>query len=345
MADSQRILVTGGSGYVASFCIAQLLDEGHIVRTTIRSLKREDDVRETLSKLTPSLDRLEVVEAELDSDGGWAAACEGCHAVLHVASPLPSSNPKDDDELVRPARDGALRVLRAARDAGVKRVVMTSSTAAISYGTGGSDRAFDESNWSDPANRADSSAYERSKILAERAAWDWHAREGQGLELVMICPGAVIGPVPGRGYSASVDIVKKLIDGSLPGLPRFGWPLVDVRDIADLHIRAMRADNAPGERFAGAGAFHWMKDVAEVLRAQVPEIAGNVPKRALPDWLVRVSALFDPIVKRSLFELGKQRAVSADKARQQLGWNPWPVSESIVATARSLIEGGFVKGK
>ena len=343
MADFETVLVTGGSGYVASYCIAQLLNEGACVRTTVRSLAREAEVRASVGKLADAGERLTFVAADLTHDAGWREACAGCTAVLHVASPLPSSNPRDDDELVRPARDGALRVLAAARDAGVKRFVMTSSTAAVTYGYGSRTKPYTEADWSDPTDRSDSSAYERSKMIAERAAWDWHAREGGALELVTICPGAVIGPVLGSDFSASIDIVKKLIDGSLPGLPRFGWPLVDVRDIADLHLRAMRSPAAAGQRFIGAGPFYWMADIARVLRLRLPEVARKIPKRQLPNWLVKLSSRFDPVIRDRLFELDKERPVSADKAKRELGWSPRGNDQAIVDTAQSLMDQGVVR--
>ncbi len=345
MVSSERVLVTGGTGYIASFCIAQLLRENAEVCTTVRSLAREEDVRTAVGKLVKADGRLRVMVADLNADAGWRDACSDCSGVLHVASPIPSRNPKNDDDLVRPARDGALRVLRAARDAGVRRMVMTSSTAAVTYGHGGRSQPFTEADWSDPGNRTDSSAYERSKMIAERAAWDWHSREGGALELVTICPGAVIGPVFGGDFSASLDIVKKLLDGSLPGLPHFGWPLVDVRDIADLHVRSLRAPNAAGQRFIGAGPFYWMEDIARVLREHVPEVAGNVPKRRLPSWLVRLSSILDPVVRDRLFELDKERPVSAEKARRELGWAPRSNDEAILCTAQSLLAAGVIGRK
>lgn len=343
MADRGLVLVTGGSGYIASFCMAQLLREGWRVRTTVRNLSREAGLRQTLAKLTDTGDCLQVVTADLNADAGWREAARGCDYILHVASPFPSKNPKSDDELVRPARDGALRVLAAARDEGVRRVVMTASTAAVAYGHGGRETPFTETNWSDETNLADSSAYERSKTIAERAAWDWIKREGGALELVTINPGAVLGPVLGRDFSASIDIVKKLMDGSLPGLPRFGWPLVDVRDIADLHCRAMLEAKANGQRYIGAGAFYWMGDVARILRERLPQLARRVPRRALPNWIVRLSALFDPVVRDRLFELGKLRPVSSEKARRELGWSPRSNDDAIVATAESLLSEGVVR--
>jgi dihydroflavonol-4-reductase len=344
MASDERglVLVTGGSGYLAGFCIAQLLKEGWAVRTTVRQLSREPEVRTRLAQLVEPVGRLAFVPADLDSDTGWAEAVAGCAFVLHVASPLPARNPRDDEELTRPARDGALRVLRRARDAGARRVVMTASTASIAYGHGGRSEPFTEADWSDETNRADTSAYERSKTIAERAAWDFIRRDGGALELATINPGLILGPVLGKDFSASVESVKRLMDGSLPGIPRFGWPIVDVRDVADLHCRALLNPAAAGERFIAAGPFYWMADIARVLRSRLPERARRVPTRTLPDWLVRAASLFDPIVRGRLFELGKMRPVSSEKAKQLLGWSPRPNDEAIVATAESLIALGVV---
>lgn len=337
MDDRGLVLVSGGSGYIAGYCIAQLIREGWRVRTTLRSLARAEEVRGSLAGLVDTGDRLTFMAADLNADAGWTEAAAGCEFVLHVASPLPSTKPGSDDDLVRPARDGALRVLAAARAAGVKRVVMTASTAAIAYGRGGRSTPFTEADWSDETNRSDTSAYERSKTIAERAAWAWMKEKGGPLELVTINPGAVLGPVLGRDYSASIDIVKKLIDGSVPGLPRFGWPLADVRDIADLHVRAMTNPAAAGQRFIGAGPFYWMADIARSLRAQRPGLARRIPTRRLPDWLLKGLALFDPVIRERLFELGKERPVSADKAKTMLGWSPRSNDQMIVDTADSLV--------
>ena len=344
MSDTQAtVLVTGGSGYIAGFCIAHLLAHGHTVQTTVRNLAREAEVRATLAKITDAGERLRFFAADLNEDGGWDAATAGCTYVQHVASPLPSASVKDDGELVRPARDGALRVMRAAKAAGVKRVVMTASTACIAYGHGSYDTPKTEADWTDETNRTDTSAYERSKTIAERAVRAWFAAEGAPLELVTVHPGAVLGPVLGRDFSASIEIVKKLMEGAVPGVPRFGWPLVDVRDIADLHYRAMLADGVAGERFIGANDFWWMTQVAEVLKAELGDKARRVPSRPIPNFVVRLSAMFDPMVRERLFELGKHRLVSHDHARRVLGWMPRPNREAVVATARSLLEEGLVR--
>lgn len=241
-------------------------------------------------------------------------------------------SPKNDAELVQPARNGTLWVLATAREAGVRRVVMTSSTAAVAYGRGGREKPFTEADWSEETNRSDQSGYERSKTIAERAAWTWMEQQGHALELVTICPGAVLGP----DRSASIDIIARLLEGSLPGLARFGWPLVDVRDVAALHLLAMTDPRAAGQRYLAAGDFAWMSDIAGVLRERVPLLATRVPRRTQPSPLVRASGLVDRAVRSRLYELGKHRAVTAEKARRELGWTPRSNEDAIVATAQSL---------
>jgi dihydroflavonol-4-reductase len=343
MNDSAQhtVLVTGGSGYIAAFVIARLLDEGYAVRTTLRSLSREAEIRAALRKLTGA-GNLTCLQADLNADAGWAEAVSGCTYVQHLASPLPTTSPKNDDDLVRPARDGALRVLKASRDAGVKRVVMTASVASIAYGHGSRTTPFTEADWTDETNRADTSPYERSKTIAERDARAWMQREGGALELVTIHPGLVLGPVLGNDFSASIEAVKKLLDGSVPGLPRFGWALVDVRDIADLHYRAMLAEGIAGERFIGANDFWWMSQVADVLKRRLGAKARKVPTMKVPNFAVKLMANFDPVVRDRLFELDKQRPVSNAKARSVLGWAPRGNEEAVVSAAESLIAEGVV---
>jgi dihydroflavonol-4-reductase len=337
MSERGVVLVTGGSGYIAGFCIAQLIREGWRVRTTVRSLSREAEVRASLGTLVGLGDKLSFHAADLTSDAGWAEAVAGCQFVQHVASPLPSIDPKSDDELVIPARDGALRVLKFARDAGVKRVVMTASVACIAYGRGGRATPHTEADWSDETNLKDTGPYERSKTIAERAAWDWMKREGGPLELTTVNPGAVLGPVFGKDFSASLEIVKLILQGALPGCPRFGFPIVDVRDVADLHYRAMLAPNAAGERYIAANGFMWMKEVAHVLKSNLPDRAKKISTKELPDLMLRMAAMFDPIVRGRLFELGKRRDASSEKAKAQLGWTPRSGEEAIMATAKDMI--------
>ncbi|MFC5582410.1 SDR family oxidoreductase [Rhodanobacter terrae] len=338
------VLVTGGSGFIGGHAILQLLAAGHQVRTTVRSLKREGDVRAMLKQggAEPG-DRLSFVVADLESDAGWPQAAAGCDYVLHIASPFPPTLPKHEDELIVPAREGALRVLRAARDAGVGRVVLTSSFAAIGYGQKVQPAPFNETNWTDPAGE-DVQPYAKSKTLAERAAWDFIAREGRTLELSVVNPVGVFGPVLGPDYSTSILLVQRLMDGAMPGCPQLSFGAVDVRDVADLHIRAMTHPAAKGERFlAVAGDFLSIRDIAKILKNRMGASARRVPTRQLPNWLVRLAALRDPAVKQILPELGKPKNATSEKARRVLGWAPRSSEEAIVATAESLLGLGLLK--
>ena len=314
MAD--RVLVTGGSGYIAGFLIRQLL--------------AVDD------------SRLRFFAADLTADAGWAEATAGCSHVAHLASPLPAGVPASADDLIVPARDGALRALRAAKAAGVRRFVMTSSVAAIAYGRGRGVHHFTEADWT-RLDRPGLSPYIQSKTIAERAARDWVAAEGAGLEFCSINPSVVLGPVWSRDYSASVVVVRKLLDGSLGACPDFGFGVVDVRDVADLHVRALTAPGLAGERFIASGRFMKLREVADVLRAELGPQAHRVTTRNVPDWAVRVAALFNPLAKAVVGELGSVRNQDASHAKAVLGWATRPVERSIVDTARSLIELGLVE--
>jgi nucleoside-diphosphate-sugar epimerase len=333
-----KVLVTGGSGFIGSHAIVQLLAAGYQVRTTVRDLKREGDVRAMLRNGGAEADgRLAFVAADLTGDAGWTEAVAGCEYVLHVASPLPPAVPKHEDELIVPARDGALRVLRAARDAGVKRVVLTSSFAAVGYGYKPQSAPFDETNWTH-LDGDDVAPYTKSKTLAERAAWDFIGKEGGGLELSVVNPVGVFGPVLGPDYSASILIVQRLMDGALPGSPKLSFGIVDVRDVVDLHIRAMTAPAAKGERFlAVAGDFLWMREIARVLKERLGSDARRVPTRELPNWMVRLASLRDPAIKLILPELGKRKNATNEKARRLLGWTPRSNEEALTATGESLV--------
>jgi nucleoside-diphosphate-sugar epimerase len=339
------VLVTGGSGFIGAHCVLQLLAAGHTVRTTIRTLNREPDVRAMLKAggYTGPADRISFFAADLNSDASWAQAISGCEYILHVASPFPPGAPKHEDDLIIPAREGALRVLRAARDAGVKRVVLTSSFAAIGYGHKPQAAPFTEADWTDP-NASDITPYAKSKTLAERAAWDFIAREGGPLELSVINPVGVFGPALGPDYSTSILIVQRMMDGAMPGVPRLYFGAVDVRDVADLHLRAMANPAAKGERFlAVSGDFLSMLDVAKILKRRLGAAAKRVSPRQLPDWLVRVAVLKDPAIKLILPELGKRKNAANEKARRVLGWSPLSNEDAIVATGESLARLGLLK--
>jgi nucleoside-diphosphate-sugar epimerase len=339
---SSPVLVTGGSGFLGLHTIIRLLERGERVRTTVRSRAREAEVRETLGRAgVEAGDRLAFVVADLLSDDGWAEAVAGLDRVLHVASPFPAGRTEREDHLVVPARDGTLRVLRAARDAGVRRVVVTSSSAAVGHDRDPGDHVLTEADWTDPS--ADVDAYVKSKTVAERAAWDFVAREGGGMELAAINPGAIFGPVLAPDLSASIGLVTGLLDGSMVGgMPRLSFSVVDVRDVADLHLLAMASPAASGERFiAAAGDAVWLADVARVLRDHLGAAAANVPTAEIPDEVLRAAAAADPSLERVAREVGTLRRLSSEKARRVLGWAPRSTDEAILATAESLLRLGL----
>jgi nucleoside-diphosphate-sugar epimerase len=335
--SGETVLVTGGSGFVGAHCILQLLEAGYTVRTTLRSLAREPDVRALLTAGgATSLDALSFVATDLLEDAGWAEAVAGCIYVLHVASPFPTTQPKNEDDLIVPARDGALRVLRAARDAGVKRVVLTSSFAAIGYSETPSSGIFTEADWTDPTD--DVTAYVKSKTLAERAAWDFIENEGGALELAVINPVGILGPALGSDLSSSVELVVGLMKGAMPGMPKLAFGIVDVRDVANAHLLAMTNPAANGQRFlAIAGPPMTMAEVAEVLRTRLPDVSSRVPTRILPNTLVRALALGIPRLRELVPQLGKVKVASNEKAKTVLGWKPRSNEEAILATAESLV--------
>jgi dihydroflavonol-4-reductase len=334
-----QVFVSGGSGYIAGYLIRQLVSEGWTVHTSIRSLSREAEVRGWLGVDNA---KLKFFQADLLFDAGWAEAISGCSHVAHVASPLPSNAPKSDDDLIIPAREGALRALRFAKEAGVKRFVMTSSVAAIAYGHDRGREHFTEADWTN-VQSPDAYAYVKSKTIAERAARDWVAANAPDMEFVTVNPSLVLGPLLAADFSTSLESIKKLLEGSLPGLPRLGFSVVDVRDVADLHVRCLTTAGLAGERFIAAGPFLWMRDLAQILKDGLGHEARKVPTRGLPDFLVKLSALFDPVVKQVIGELGHVRDASAAHALERLGWKTRDARESIIDTARDMIRLGVVK--
>ena len=337
--NADLVLVTGASGYVAGHCILRLLQDGYRVRGTLRSLQRAGEVRQWIAKARGSIDpgdALSFAEAELTEPKSWDAAMEAVRYVLHVASPIPSIMPKNPDDLIVPAREGTLNVMRAAARAAVQRVVQTSSAAAIFYGRDDpNSHLFTEADWTDPDHQ-DNVPYTRSKTIAERAAWAELTKLPRPLEWVAINPGLVLGPVLDKDASASVLIIAKLLKGELPGLPRFGYGVVDVRDLADLEVRAMTAPQVAGQRYIGSGPFISMSEIANVLKERLGDKARKVPTRKLPDWVVRFVGLFDNEVRGQLFELGKVRRLSSAKAQRDLDWSSRPWEDTIVDTAISL---------
>ena len=333
-----RVLVTGATGFVAGHCIAELLEHGYAVRGSVRDL----DAHAQRAHLTDLARRtggaLEFVAATLDDDAGWAEAVAGCDTVLHVASPFPSAPPDDEQALIEPAVDGTLRVLRAAAAAGVRRVVLTSSVAAVAYGHD-DDAVRTEADWS-VVDRIP--AYQKSKTLAERAAWDYVESLGGALELVAVNPGMVLGPLLDATTSTSHEPIRRLLNRDVPGSVRTGWTPVDVRDLAIAHRLAMEVPAAAGNRYICAAEPLWMGELATMLARDFAAQGFRVPTRVLPNWLVRLVAVFDKGVRLTLPVLGRTENVSADKARRELGWTMRPIADTIRDTADSLIAVGVV---
>jgi dihydroflavonol-4-reductase len=337
------VLVTGGTGFLGAHTIARLLAAGHDVRATVRSLSRRAEVESMLTTaLAPDPGSVRLFQADLTADGGWAAAVSGADYVLHVASPFPAASPRNDDELIVPARDGTLRVLRAARDAGVRRVVLTSSFAAVGYGHGKAGRAFDERDWTDTGGPG-VSPYVRSKTVAERAAWDFIEDEGKDLELSVINPVGIFGPVLGPDYSTSIRIITAMLTGAMRAAPPIWTNAVDVRDAADLHVLAMTAPGAAGQRYlALAGEPVSFHQIAATLRARLGDAAAKAPAGTAPAWLIRLMARFNPALREMVPQLNVVRRASNAKARSDLGWAPRSNEDAVTATGESLVRLGLL---
>lgn len=337
MADGALVLVTGLSGFVGKHCGVALLNKGYSVRGTVRSLKRADAVRTTLAKHAAIDGRLDFAETDLTSDQGWDAALQGCEYVMHVASPFPIVQPKDRDALVGPAREGTLRVLKAASRAGVARTVITSSTAAIMYGRSKANGApLTEEDWTDP-DAADVSPYVRSKTLAERAAWDFIKSDRSGMDLVSVNPGFILGPALDDDIGTSIEVIQMMLRGKYPAVPRVSFPTVDVRDVAALQVAALTHPGAANQRFLCTDQSLWLVEVARAIRAALPG-AKKVPTKQLPSFVVRLLGLVDSQLRQIVPELDQERHASHVKAERVLGFRFRPATEAAVASAQSLIE-------
>lgn len=343
MSTTQLVLVTGGSGFIAGHCILQLLERGHRVRATLRSLTKEASVRAVLTEAgMVGGDRLSFVEADLTSDAGWPAAVTGVDFVLHVASPVQPGHVENEDDLIVPAREGALRVLRAARDAGVKRLVLTSAFHAVSWGHPHDEHVFTEKDWT-VLDGPGTDAYGRSKTLAERAAWEFIQTEGGELELTTILPVAVMGPVMGTEVSGANHLVQNMLKGAMPGFPDIHIPIVDVRDVATAHILAMMAADAAGERFLlASGPVIPLREIGAILKRALGEGAAKVPTRAIPSFVVRLAGLRNPQMRATASDLGYRKRLSSEKARTVLGWTARPADEAVTSAGASMVAKGLV---
>lgn len=333
-----KVLVTGGTGYIGGWCIVELLRRGHTVQTTIRNLSKESAARKAIASQVDPGGRLKFFAATLTEDAGWDEAVAGCDYVLHVASPLGVAMPKDPNELIVPARDGTLRVLKAATRASVKRVVFTSSVAAASPAPEAPDTIdTDETFWTD-TEAPGLTAYRKSKTLAEQAAWDFIRNYSGPTSLTTILPSAVLGPVLTRENLGSVQLISRLLDGSFAiGYPRLGFNIIDVRDLADLHIKAMTSPEAAGERFIGSAEFMWLEDMSRMLRAELKEKAKKAPTRTLPDFVLRLLSVFDRALGAVTPGLGKKHTTTSAKARRILDWTVRSSRETVVDCANSLL--------
>ncbi|MDG4664602.1 NAD-dependent epimerase/dehydratase family protein [Mycobacterium sp. 236(2023)] len=339
MHSDTTVLVTGAAGYVGSHVVNQLLRRGYRVRAAVRSDRRADEVRRNVAAEALDTGRLEFALTDLGADEGWREAATGTTFVMHVASPFPSHTPRTDDEIIAPARDGTLRVLAAARDAGCSRVVLTSSFAAVGYSPSSTDN-WSEADWTDPSDT--NTAYIRSKAIAERAAWDFVASEGESLELTTIVPVGIFGPTIGEHLSTSVRFIQAMLTGEMERvLPQY-FGVVDVRDVADAHLRAMTTDAAAGERIlvVADGPAQSFLGPATILRKGLGESASRVPTAEFSDEEVRELAQSDPVFREALSQLGKRPRISNAKAKELLGWMPRPVHDTILDTARSLLDTG-----
>ncbi|WP_143462367.1 SDR family oxidoreductase [Levilactobacillus enshiensis] len=339
----QLVVVTGGSGFIAVHIILQLLQQGYAVRTTVRSLRKTALIHEMLTNGgVTDFSNLTVAEADLTSDANWAAVMQGATYAIHVASPTPNRVFKDEMEMIQPAVDGVVRVLTAARDAGVKRVVLTSAYGAIFAGHPHRTTPYTERDWSN-LNAKNIHPYQKSKTLAERAAWKFIKTAGRGMELAAVNPVGVMGPVLASDYSHSNVQIRQLLDGQVKAVPNVDSGYVDVRDVASLHLLAMTAPQAAGERFlATTGETLSMLDVATILRTALPEFAPKLPTKTIPNFAVKAAALVKPELKMIASIVGGYAETSNAKAVKLLDWHPRSAKTAILATAQSMIDLGIV---
>ncbi|RAI97893.1 nucleoside-diphosphate-sugar epimerase [Chitinophaga skermanii] len=341
-SNQAQVLVTGGSGFIASYCIIALLKAGFKVKASVRSLKRTEEVKAMLRQGgVNSFESLSFVEADLQDAASWHNAVKDCTYVIHTASPTPNTAAKTLDDFVVPARNGVLYVLEAAQKAGVKRVVLTSAFGAVVMGTN-KTAPYTEEDWTVLNNTVP--PYQQSKSISERAAWEFVRSHGNRMELAVVNPAGVLGPVLSNDYSHSIQPIFQMLSGVMKACPKLSFGYVDVRDVADLHVKAMVSPAANGQRFlAVAGKSMSMVDIANILRRNLGEKAAKVPTKVVPNWFIRVGALFNKQFALVAPLVGIVKSASNDKAKRLLGWQPRSNEEAVLATANSLLDLGLVK--
>lgn len=345
MAHHKKVLLTGITGFVASHTAIQLLEKGYQVTGTLRDLKRADAIKTMIARHTSKTDNLSFAEADLRDPGIWQKLMDGMDYVQHIASPFPKVMPRDENDLIIPACEGNKNILSAAAAHGVKRVVITSSGAAINYGQPPERRrsVFDETDWTDVNRKDDLAPYYKSKALAEKVAWDFIKNDHSGLELAVVCPGLILGPLLEEDFNASSNVIIKMLDGSLPAVPQIGYEIVDVRSIASLLILAMEQPQAANQRYIGSAGFLTFSDMAKILKKAYPKM--KIPSHKLPNFMVRILSLFDPTIKPVLLDLGTERKMDHSKAVNDLGWKPITAEEAVLSSAASILQLGIVKQK
>jgi len=334
----QKVLLTGFTGFLGSHTAIQLLNNGYKVTGTLRDVSRAQSISSVIAKYTENITNLELVQADLMDEEIWFELCKDKTNVIHAASPFPRELPKHDDELVGPAKTGTIHILKAATKLGVKRVVLVSSLAAVTYGKPKErlKEIFDESNWTDEDYKADMTPYFRSKTIAEKAAWDYVSITGNSLELVTILPGAILGPVLEDDYGTSANIIIKMLDGKMPALPKIGFDVIDVRSVAELLIKAIVDPKAAGNRYIASSGYITMQEIAFILKKEHPD--RNIRTAQLPNFLARFFSNFEPTLNPILLDLGVTRKVDIRKAYEDLQWSPFSKTEAILSCARSVMD-------
>jgi dihydroflavonol-4-reductase len=342
MKSNNRVLLTGVTGFLGSHTTIHLLEKGYEVTGTLRNKSKADHIKDIIARHTTHVDHLHFAEAELADEHIWNDLMEGIDFVQHIAAPFPRRLPDNEDKLIGPTKEATLNILRSAAIHQVKRVVLTSAGATITYGKERNSRSgtYSESDWTNVENKADTTPYFRSKTIAEKAAWDFMKQDRGDLKLATVCPGLILGPILEKDFGTSANVIIKVMDGSMPGLPRLGFDIVDVRSVAGLLVLAMERPEAAHERFIGAAGYLDYKGIAEILSQKYPD--RKIPKRTLPDFLVRLFSYFEPTLKPVLIDLGTKRKLDSSKARELLQWKPLPALEAILSCADSAVNLGLV---
>lgn len=340
--ENKNVLLTGVTGFLGSHTAIQLLNKGYQVKGTLRDMKRAESIKRIIAKHTTNIEGLTFHEINLsDSQEKWDEVMSDVNLVIHIASPFPTTLPKDEDEIIIPAKNGTLNILKSATKAGIKRVVITSSSGAVVYGER-KNGTFSEKDWTNINNLNDTTPYFRSKTIAEKSAWDFVNANQDAPELVTILPGAILGPILDKDdYGTSANLVKKMMDGSMPAMPKIGFEMVDVRAVADAHIRALENPNASGNRYLCTNGYMEFKDIAEILREEFPK--NKIPSKTLPNFMVKIFSAFDKETKPILNDLGAKRTINNSKIKKELNWSPISLQESVKDTAHSLKNLNIVK--